>query len=697
MSVYLVCIFLSALLLFQIQPMIAKYILPWFGGITAVWSTVMLFFQVLLTGGYAYGHYLVGRIKTQRQWKIHATLLAVSVGLILILAFFWASPITPPASWKPQTVENPIWHIFLLLAISIGLPYFMLSTNSPLMQAWYNRVFPGKSPYRLYALSNFGSLLALISYPVIIEPLMSLRAQGWMWSGLYLVFAGIAAYAAFSSRRSGSNPPIALPTVDSGSNSRSKVGLIMLWIGLSAIASVMLLAVTNQITQEVAPIPFLWILPLTIYLLSFVLAFENERWYSRLPFTVLLLLATAGFAYMVAHPGMNYLIQLGLYAVLLFACFMICHGELYRLRPNPSNLTLFYLMVSIGGAVGGIFVNFVAPAIFNGYWELNYGMALVWVLLMVMTFVRPTSITQPRLKFIFDLVVGIVAICMLIITVFLVNGLFSDALVAERNFYGILRVRQSDIGNNQPAYTLMHGITLHGFQFLDPAKRDLATGYYSEKGGVGLAILNHPQRGKGMRVGVLGLGAGMLAAYGQPGDEYRMYEINPAVVELAEGQGGYFSFLKDSKANVTVVLGDAHISLERELAEGQSHQFDVLVLDAFNGDSIPVHLLTREAFELYLQQLAGDGVLAAHISNRYLDLLPVLWKLANHFNLELTVISTESDIENVVFQTKWVLMTRDLALLENPAISKYADTLLGYSSKVSLWTDDYSNLFQILR
>lgn len=697
MSIYLVSIFLSALLLFQIQPMIAKYILPWFGGITAVWSTVMLFFQVLLTGGYAYGHYLVGRIKTQRQWKIHSILLAVSVGLILILAFFWTSPITPPASWKPQTVENPIWHIFLLLAISIGLPYFMLSTNSPLMQAWYNRVFPGKSPYRLYALSNFGSLLALISYPVVIEPLMTLRAQGWMWSGLYLVFVGLAAYAAYSSQRSASNPPIALPTIDSGANTRPKVGLMTLWIGLSAAASVLLLAVTNQVTQEVAPIPFLWIMPLTIYLLSFILAFENERWYNRLPYTVLLLLATLSFFYMLVHPGLNYLIQLGLYAVLLFACFMICHGELYRLRPNPSNLTLFYLMVSIGGAVGGIFVNFVAPLIFNGYWELYYGVALVWMLLMGMTFVRSSPIARHRLKFVFDLVIGIVAVCTLIVTVFLVKGMFSDALVAERNFYGILRVRQSVIGYNQPAYTLMHGITVHGFQFLDPVKRDIPAGYYTGKAGVALAILNHPQRGQGMKVGVLGLGIGILSAYGQPGDDYRMYEINPAVAELAEGQGGYFSFLQDSKAKVTVVLGDARISLERELAQGQSHQFDVLVLDVFNSDSIPVHLLTREAFELYLQQLTGDGILAAHISNRHLDLLPVLWQLADHFDLKLSVISTKSDAEKGVFESKWVLMAHDPALLDIPTISKYADPLPGYSSKVSLWTDDYSNLFQILR
>src|SRR4030042_241113 len=448
MVIYVLSFFLSAFLLFQVQPMIDKCMLPWFGGITSVWSTVMLFFQVLLTGGYAYGHYLIGRIKIQRQWKTHTAMLAASAGLIVVLAFMWVSPITPPASWKPQTVDNPIWHIFYLLAISIGVPYFMLSTNSPLMQAWFNRAFPDKSPYRLYALSNLGSLLALITYPVIIEPLMALRWQGWMWSGLYIVFAGVAAYAAFSSRRAGPNPPEAAPVVDPGTVSRPKTGMIILWIALSATASALLLAVTNEITQEVASIPFLWILPLTIYLLSFILAFESERWYSRIPYTALLLLASIGFIYIVFHPTSNYLVQLGLYAVLMFACFMVCHGELYRMRPQPSHLTMFYLMVSIGGAIGGIFVNFVAPLTFKDYWELNYGIAMVWVLLMVMTFVRPTPITHLRIKFMFDVLVGGAAVCMLITTVFLVKGLFTNALVEERNFYGVLRVKESDISHN---------------------------------------------------------------------------------------------------------------------------------------------------------------------------------------------------------------------------------------------------------
>jgi hypothetical protein len=697
MPVYLVSIFISALLLFQVQPMIAKYILPWFGGITAVWSTVMLFFQVLLTGGYAYGHYLVGRVRSGQQWKVHIALLAISVLLMLGLAFLWASPITPPASWKPQTVSDPIGHIFLLLAISIGLPYFMLSTNSPLMQAWFARRFPGTIPYRLYSLSNFGSLLALVTYPVLVEPLLTLRAQGWMWSGLYLVFACVAGYVAFLSHKPSPIPSEIQTQPELASQERPKTGTILLWIALSATASILLLAVTNEITQEVAPIPFLWIVPLTLYLLSFIFAFENERWYQRIPFTFLLLIGSAGFLYIATHPFTNYLVQLILYAVLLFTCFMVCHGELYRLRPATSHLTMFYLMVSIGGAVGGLLVNFVAPLIFKGYFELNYGLAFAWLLLAAMTFVRPTPIKLPRLKFGFDLLVGACAVIMLLVTIFLSKGLFAGAKLAERNFYGVLRVWQTDIGDGQQVYTLMNGITLHGFQYLNPTKRDQPTAYYIEEGGGGLAILNHPARGKGMQVGVLGLGVGTLAAYGEKGDSYRFYEINPQVVSLAEGQGGYFSYLKDSQAKVSVVLGDGRISLERELADGAAPHFDVLVLDAFSSDSIPVHLLTQQAFEVYLENLAPDGVIAVHISNKHLDLVPVLWQLARYFNLKLLLVRTQGDIAHGIFATNWVLLARQPALLENPAIARYAEPMEGYSTQVSLWTDDYSNLFQILR
>jgi spermidine synthase len=411
----------------------------------------------------------------------------------------------------------------------------------------------------------------------------------------------------------------------------------------------------------------------------------------------MLLIGTLGFVYLLFNPAANYILQIGIYSFLIFTCFMICHGELYRIRPESSHLTMFYLMVSIGGAVGGIFVNFIAPLIFKGYWELNYGIALVWLLLAIMALVRETDKLAKRPRFIFDNLVVASAILVLILTIVFVNAISSDALLSERNFYGVIHVKKVEEDFGPVAYTLSHGVTFHGSQFIVSEKRDLPTTYYTEKSGVGLAILNHPKRGSKMSVGVLGLGIGTLSVYGQPGDEYRFYEINPSMIELANGQGGYFSFLKDSKANVTVIPGDARISLERELEKGEGHQFDVLVLDTFSSDSIPVHLVTKEAFELYIQHLSEKGVFAAHISNRNLNFLPIFCQLSHYFNMKIVTIKTEEDADTGGMSSIWVLMARDPELLNTPAIVENADTLTCYSTHISMWTDDYSNLLQILK
>ncbi len=694
MIVFTLSICLSAFLLFQIQPMIAKLILPWFGGTSAVWSTVMLFFQVLLTGGYAYGHYLIGRIEAPRQWKVHTALLLLSISLLVVLGFSWVSPISPPVEWKPVTGENPIGHIFMLLAVSVGLPYFMLSTNSPLIQAWFNRIFPEQSPYRLYALSNLGSLLALVSYPIIVEPLLSLRWQGWIWSGLYIVFGLLTAYASFISKP----PTTTTRRVPTTGGDRPTIKSIAIWITLSGTASLMLLAITNQMTQEVAAVPFLWVLPLTLYLLSFILAFENERWYNRPFFSAVLMLATIGFIALIMHPQIAYMIQIGLYSVLAFACFMVCHGELYRLRPQPAHLTMFYLMVSIGGAAGGIFVNFIAPVIFTGYWELPYGMALVWLLLTVVAHIRPIKSLTERPRFLFNLLVGAIATVTLIFSVYYPIGISSTVLMSERNFYGVVRVRETEEYRNQTAYILIDGYTQHGFQFVSADYRNKPTSYFTEESGIGLAILNHPKRGKPMKVGVLGLGIGVLATYGQPGDVYRLYEINPTMIELAEGYGGYFSFLQDSQADMSVILGDARIALERELLLGENHQFDLLVMDAFSSGSVPVHLITKEAIDLYLQHLSTEGILAVNISNRHLDLVPVVMQLADYFDLELVVIRTPENKELGSNPSLWALLARDSALLDVPAITARARTHDEIGTRnIRMWTDDYSNLFQILK
>jgi hypothetical protein len=695
MTYFAVCIFISAFLIFQVQPIIARYILPWFGGTPAVWSTVMLFFQVLLTGGYAYANWLTGRAR--RREVAHLVLLAISVLLILGLGVFWKSPITPAASWKPQTSNFPIWEIFKLLFISVALPYFLLSTNSPLMQSWFSRLFPEKTAYRLYALSNLGSLLGLITYPVLVEPYLTLAWQGRVWSFLYLVYAGFAAYGTLRSlRRVRSLGPTIDPAAEDA-GPRPAAREYLLWIALAASASVLLLATTSQLTQEVAVIPFLWVLPLTIYLLTFVLAFSGERWYSRQVYLILFFAGTLltgwalGRSAALAIPA-----QIGFYSLFLFVACMVCHGELYRRRPHSAYLTSFYLMVSVGGALGGIIINFVAPYVFKGFWELPLGIVLCSLLFLVVAL--PFHLGPGRRwSFVFNSVLLLSALGISGVRAYQqIHADLTNDLSIQRNFYGVVRVRSLlTYDETRKVYALIHGVTVHGFQMISPEERDVPTAYYASTSGGALALLNHPARGHGMRVGVLGLGIGTLAAYGEPGDVFRFYEINPLVIRLAEGEGGYFSFLSDSRASVEVVPGDARLSLESELAAGQAHDYDVLVLDVFSSDSIPVHLLDEEAFALYLQRLRPDGILVAHISNRHLDLMPVVWTLAQHFDLHLAFIDDPGD-GNITTRSLWSLMARDPSLLANPAIASRATPMEDYAPHIRMWTDDYSNLLQIL-
>ncbi len=698
MAYFALSIFVSAFLIFQVQPMIAKYILPWFGGTPAVWSTVQMFFQVLLTGGYAYANWLIGR--SRRREVIHLVLLGISVVAVLGLWLAWKSPITPDAGWKPAADAQPVWEIFKVLAVAVGLPYFLLSTNSPLMQAWSHQAFPEKTAYRLYALSNLGSLLGLVTYPVLIEPYLTLAWQGRVWSLLYLVYAGLAAYGAVKSLRAVRQAAGPDPEPDAEKwTARPPVRDYVIWVLLAMTASILLLATTSHLTQEVAVIPFLWVLPLTIYLLSFILAFSGERWYSRNFYLWLLFVSTLAYSWALARPdaSLNAPVQIGIFSVALFAACMVCHGELYRLRPHADRLTAFYLMVSVGGALGGIFITFAAPHLFLGYWELPLGFALCWLLFFVVTFVRPAP-RRSRFGFVFANVVLVSAVLLSgVRAVQYIRGDLNGSLLSRRNFYGVVRVKTAGIAEEGDQRNLLvHGVTVHGVQFTDATRRDWPTAYYAPTGGGGLAILNHPDRGNGMRVGVLGLGIGTLAAYGQPGDVYRFYEINPAVIDLAQGEGGYFSFLSDCQAEVEIIPGDARLSLEQELASGGSQAYDVLMLDVFSSDSIPVHLLDREAFDIYLQHLQPDGILALHITNQYLDLVPVAWTLADHFDLSRVLILDPGDGE-VSFPSIWMLMARDPSLLADPEIQSRAQPMDEYVSSVRLWTDDYNNLFQILR
>jgi len=688
MLIFILSIFLSAFLLFQVQPMIGKFILPWFGGTPAVWSTAMLFFQVFLTGGYAYAYWLV---KQKRQGWIHATMLAVTVILLAILGFFWKSPVTPSVEWKPDIgVSLPILQLFFLLTVSVGLPYFMLAANSPLMQAWFSRLFPQQSYARLYSLSNVGSLLGLLAYPLLIEPQLTLRAQGWSWSGGFLMFALLVGWVAL--RAQGQQKPDEQAGMSLPKTEKPSASMMSLWAILGAIPSIFLLAITNHITQEVAVIPFLWILPLALYLLSFILTFSDGPWIQRRLYALLFAITSVVVLWALGNMStLSIFLQIFIYSLLLFLACMISHGELYLLRPSSEHLTTFYLMVSVGGALGGIFVNLVAPLIFTGYWEFYLAWLMTFVVLILSLLPRWER-PQVRASVLWtSLLAGT------LIMIFSLNSFF-DALAAHRNFYGLMRVKSWTSPNGfGDGYLMVHGMTVHGIQHLSPELRDEPTTHFVRDSGIGLLLSSHPQRGHEMRVGVLGLGIGTLAAYAEESDIYRFYEINPTVVDYAEGKGGYFSFLSDSKADVTVVTDDARLALERELARGEPQNFDVLVLDTFSSDSIPAHLITKEAFAIYLQHLKSDGVLAAHISNRHIDLLPVLWGLSREYGLSIVMIDRNPKPGEDVFPSRWILMALNPQSLQIPQVQEKAIVLDESIGSVRLWTDDYSNLFQILK
>jgi SAM-dependent methyltransferase len=676
MLLYACTIFLSAFLLFQVQPVIAKMILPWFGGSAAVWTACVLFFQLLLLLGYLYAHWSIRSLRPRSQTILHITLLAASLLML---------PAIPSAAWKPAGGENPTLRIFGLLAATIGLPYFLLSTTGPLVQAWFvrERHEPGATPYRLYALSNLGSILALLSYPVLVEPYLATRTQGYGWSVAYALFVLLCASAA--ARGLSSKPEVGRAAdVDHGDVRPPNAELLLTWVGLAACASSLFLATTNHLSQNVAAIPFLWVLPLALYLLSFILCFDGEGWYKRTWFLrlVAVMLASMAYALFADVDNMPLKAALPLFGTGLFVCCMVCHGELARLKPDPRYLTLFYLMVSIGGAIGGAFVGLIAPTFFSGYYEFPIALAATAVVI-VMVLRR-------------DLLQGAAwiaaSLCVIALTGYIgyqVRKAHGTNRVAVRNFYGGLKVSDSGSGIEK-LRTLTHGTINHGEQFLDPERRRLPITYYSPNSGAGLAI-QHVDSNGAKHIGVIGLGTGTLAAYGHPGDRIRYYEINPLVIGIARTE---FTYLNDCPAQLDIVLGDARLSLEREPAQN----FDVLAVDAFSSDSIPVHLLTVEAFRLYFHHLKPNGILAVHVSNKYLDLKPVVDQAARTLGKESLVVDTDDEEESGtgIFGCTWVLVSADHQFFEKQPI-RLAGNKLVARNDLRLWTDDYSNLFRILK
>src|SRR5712671_212232 len=729
MLVYAATIFTGAFLLFQVEPLLARYILPWFGGTSAVWITCMLFFQLLLVAGYAYSHLVATRLQPRRQMVVHIAIVSACLLLMGGLALTWQSPITPGPAWKPLNPDFPITRIFVLLLVSIGLPFFILSTTGPLLQTWFARSHEGRSPYRLYALSNVGSLLALVTYPFLVEPALTLRSQAIVWSMLFVAFAvgvglcGLKLAKSADSTASHASAGFSTNPADSAAPTRATYAL---WIALAAVASVMLLATTNQICQEVAVVPFLWVLPLAIYLLSFIICFDSERWYQRGIFHPALAVAIFLSCIILCRSTANIFSQVLIYCVLLFTACMVCHGELVKLKPVERYLTSFYLMVAVGGALGGIFAALLAPRIFTGYWEFHLAIwtsALVlcvvamkdpesWIherrpitamalligalllpqllghetltgamrglgnrsqmlgtlvafgLIAAVAFRKDSILTSRRPGLIVQagVVAGLIVVAGVLLVSIAANLVTSS--FTTRNFYGALTVYS--LNNEDPEkhnFTLRHGRIVHGIQYTAPDKRKVPVSYYTRDSGLGLLMAHLPRRSapdphdRSIRMGAIGLGIGTVAAFGQPGDYIRFYEINPAVTKIATQPNGFFTYLRDTPAKVDIIPGDARLSMEREVANGDLQKFDVLIVDAFAGDAIPVHLLTREAIEIYLRELSPNGVLAIHISNRYLDLRPVVHELAERFKLHSGWMHAQD--APLSQQSDWVLLARN--------------------------------------
>ena len=672
---------LSAFLLFQVQPLISKFILPWFGGSPGVWTTCMLFFQIVLFGGYAYAH-LLTRLPVRKQALLHGC---------LILAALFCLPISPADSWKPTGEEDPGIRILLLLLATVGLPYFVLSSTSPLVQVWFSRAVPGGRPWRLYALSNIGSLVALLSYPFWIEPRWDVTEQTWMWSGAFVLFVVLSIMGVYWNHHLSS----------SEGDPREKTTQTMvpvrwwhrvLWVFLPAVASLILLAATNHVCQDVAVIPFLWVVPLSLYLLTFIICFEHERWYVPALWALLgasLLFAAAGYHALPSDYKPKYLGELAICFGATFLGCMVCHGELVRLKPTSDKLTEFYLLMSAGGALGGLFVSLVAPHLFTTYLEWPLGLLIGFLIAGVVLLRFSWSRKRRWIRLLLIFLIS----TLLVPGVILMKGwgfTVTERLERVRNFYGAISIEQDwDTETSEEYLQLYHGGIVHGRQNMGPENREEPVSYYGRHTAIGRSIEYFKDR-PDARIGVVGMGTATVACYGLNGHTLRFYEINPEIVRLARTRFTYLADMEKRGGKVEVAVGDARLALDREPSQG----FDVLLLDAFSGDSVPVHLLTKEAFEIYKRHMKPDGIIAVHVTNRYLALAPVIRKIAAELGWKTTRIETDTEGDHDI--TDYVLVTNNQPFLDaNPDESPWEEPSAD-PPDTPLWTDRRHNLFEIL-
>lgn len=687
MPFFTLTIFLSAFLLFLIQPMMAKLILPWFGGSAAVWIICLLFYQVALLLGYIYAHWLAARAPRSQAY-IHAAVFLLSLLLL---------PVLPGTQWKPLGAEEPALRILGLLASTIGLPFLILSATSPLVQACYARAVTAGEPFRFFAVSNAGSLLGLLSYPVLVEPWLTNRTQAVAWSAAYVAAGALVAVVLLLHRGAEAlrAESTAAPAPDRA--------VRLLWLALSACGAALLYGVTSHLTQNIAAIPFLWVLPLSVYLLSFVFCFGKRSFYRRGIFLQLLAVALGGMAYALQPDFVNAPLEMlaPLFLGGLFVSCMVCHGELARLKPHPAHLTTFYLFVSLGGALGGAYAGVLAPYIYSGYFEFHVALGACAALVLFILFRDPLSIFHRARREVAWLAMLVLAGVLIGTLFFTVRNEMQRARVMVRNFYGSLRVLERNnvpvvwfkdgaeqlLPDSRAQRKLVHGTIDHGTQFLAPDRRREPAGYYSEATGVGRALDSAKARGP-VRVGIVGLGTGTLAAYGRAGDVYRFYEINPLVEHLARSE---FTYLADSPAHIEVVIGDARLQMERE----PDQSYDVLAVDAFSSDAIPVHLLTLEAFRIYFRHIRPGGLLVLHISNKYVELQPVVHAAAAALGKQALVYKTSDDTARGTFATTWAVLG-DAEALSRPQFAGAGRPPVT-TDNFAAWTDEFSNLLQLLK
>jgi tetratricopeptide (TPR) repeat protein len=729
-------LFISAALLFVVEPMFAKMVLPLLGGAPAVWNTCLVFYQAVLLAGYLYAHFSLKWLGPRRQAVLHLALLCLPWTVL---------PIGVARGWVPSPESFPVGWLWMLLTVSVGLPFLVVSASAPTLQAWFSQTGgrSARDPYFLYAASNLGSLLALLGYPLVIESHLTLREQSWGWTAGYGLLMLLVAGCAVQLRWS---PPVepaiegspgAVP-VETAAAARPSWRRRLWWLALSLVPSSLLLGVTTYISTDIAAIPLLWVIPLALYLLTFVLVFARRtilplRWMLRVePY---LIVAAAGALAWHANLPIQLLAIGSLQLLAFFVIAMVCHGQLAADRPAGSHLTEFYLWMSLGGVLGGLFNALVAPLLFSGAVEYPLMIAAACLLRPPAPAARATAwvwmrrfalpgvvlaaccglswiarrqdvadlryfdFALPKLILVLSAAAAAFALRrrpvpfgLAVAAVLGISWLCSSGegrlLYAGRSFFGVLRVTDDRFWN---AHQLSHGSTAHGSQGLDPRERRQPWAYYHPDGPLGQVFRGLAARRPLAEIGVLGLGAGAIAAYGQPGERITFYEIDPDVEHIARDPR-YFTYLSDCPAKVEVVLGDARLSL----ANGPPRKFDLLVVDVFSSDSVPTHLATREAFQLYLSRLADHGLLAVHASSRFLDLRPILGRLAKDAGLTGRIYDDPGEqLGPRRLPSTWAVMARrpeDLAALPDDPRAKPLAVDNG-----RVWTDDFSNLVEAIQ